>query len=47
METRFNQETGKTTWEIKAWYEKVFFVVGVLWSALFCLGFLLGILSGI
>ena len=45
MKTQFNEETKRHEWVINKWYEKVAFVVGVIYAICFALGFIIGFLA--
>jgi len=47
MKTQFNEKTGITTWLIEKWYQKVFYVAGLISVGLFTLGFFIGFIAGV
>jgi hypothetical protein len=51
MKTLYNEELHKNEWIVSKWYEKTFYVVGVIYSwfviAIFSLAFVVGFAAGI
>ena len=47
MQTKFDAETGKTTWLIDRWWQKTLYVMGIIYVVLFTLGFIAGFVSAI
>ena len=51
MEITYNKETGKKTWHLEKWYQKTYYVIGILsfWyiAVAFALGFVIGIIGEI
>ena len=45
METKFNNETGVKTWMLEKWYQKVFYVVGVVLSVFYLACILFGMFA--
>ena len=45
METKFNNETGVKTWMLEKWYQKMFYVVGVVLVGFYLFCILLGLFA--
>ena len=49
MQTFYDKDTGVKTWYVENWYQKFFYIIGILftffWVACFTLGFIIGILE--
>jgi len=46
MKTIFNKETYKREWVLTIWYEKTVMVIGIIITALWLVGFTLGLVIG-
>jgi len=46
MNTLFDQITGKKTWLLEKWYQKTFYVSGIIYWIFFLLGVLIAIMDG-
>jgi hypothetical protein len=47
MHTSFNQETGVKTWHIKKWYEKAYYIIGIVTTFIWLLAFIAGFVTGL
>jgi len=47
METKFNKETGKTSWVINKWWQKTFYVIGAIYCVYLTACFVVGLIIGI
>jgi len=47
MNKDYNKETGKTTWFLTEWWQKTFYVFGILSAGFYILCFCLGFIAGI
>jgi len=47
MITIYDEKTGRRTWTLNKWYEKIAYVAGVISTILYTIAFLAGFISGI